>query len=672
MLLYLLSLCLASSALGVINLRADPYYNATLANLHPERAVILTSSTAGMSLNAGLICALDGNISRMAEILDAISSVQLNRSGDSYGRYSDVFTSPWTFSSNTNTFISMYTSMCIRKCGAALKRMSPSTYQSILTSARMSTQYLVRRQAGGSAVTINYTNMYLGTMHVYTMWGDILGNDTLVSMGHDMLKAWIDQTNNYGVSEYNAQSYLGLDLGLLQDMARNGPQIIRKDAAIALDLFPGAGLTGGPTARSYRYTRLRSATSVWYSAFQFPAWNISGLSTILRGSGLDLYSVDLFNQPDISPWGPSEASGQYLQWPTKSYRGKFTLSSRTQLGSDRSNYVSPGVSIGAAGYYNAADISLVGLFTSFSLPPLYLVTDILGDPYCSGASSINGHCTHPSGVRINVQKAGTILAGVSWDNSTLRDNTTASTNIIVPLGVDEILINGKTPSLTMNTSVDLPLNTVVSVRHNNGSIVFRVLQATTGVTNDRSPVTLRWIVEPGGQNIVGRVAIFHRLQPSAQWVPEQTIALVAFEAKTISSAQDVLDMVANVKTATYTSNLSEGSWTASAVLDGRTLAFSRKVAYVGQRLTIVNLSRTIDGKDDIYPGFSCEQETERVSTTSSGATKVATTQVATTKVSSTEVNVTVVTPTVKVSEAMRFTHHSLLQWIVLLFFVCLA
>ncbi|PRP83684.1 hypothetical protein PROFUN_03839 [Planoprotostelium fungivorum] len=605
----LLLFCVTTAcAVGGISMLNDPYYNITVSKIRPESHG--SSETRGVADYTGMICALNGNLTKMAQYLDSLHSVQnKNASSLDYGRF------PWywtqkddmsTSDSNANNFIASGTAYCLRQCGDGLKRVSPSTYQAALTSGRISILWMRSQMKRYNKYVPSYTNMYVSTIHLFVMWGTILGDDVTVMDGHNMLKLWINTTQTSGIAEYSAQTYIGMSIDMFQNLARNGPELIRQDALVALELvwreltatyFSGAGYTGGSESRTYNYGYLPTYATIWFAAFQFPHWTTQDVSLVLNGKGLSTNPLDLFKQPDITPWGPSTTSQRYLQWPTKSYRGKF----KSDVGADRSSWSSPGVSIGAGGYASAADVPVVGLFANFSMASLYVMTDDVGDPYCTGASRTTGHCEHPVNVRVNVQKGGTVLTGITWNNGTEISNKEASTNVIVPLAADEILINGRSISRAMNTSVDLPLDTIVSVRYKTGAIVFRILTATTGIASDMSSVKVKWIVEPGSYGgTVGRLAIFHRTAShTAAWAPDQAAALLAFHAKTVQFPSEVALMPNGCR------NLS-----ASANIDGHTLSFRRRLTHMKYWSVLVELARSIDGREDKYPAFDCYEETE--------------------------------------------------------------
>ena len=353
-------------------------------------------------------------------------------------------------------------------------KFDPAFKAELIKSARGLVAALSRRQFKTPA----YTNIYLkNTLSLLTI-GLAINDENAVSLGRSRLKDWIDFTREYGITEFNSPTYIGVSLDVLQTGFRYTRGADREQIRQILDYFwteaaanhMGDGLSG-PFSRSYDFTSARARIDGYYANVGLPFAD----PNFFGNPGSNIYIV-LNDLP--GGYVPPQSILRWASTPTRVVEARWG-SERWQT---RINELTTAYAIGSVGggAVGPQDRLFNVSFAKFNTRNLLVIPDATGAPY--GNAKVVQRDGHVKAVHIPVnlaaaQRDGTVL--LTYDFRPGREKPQLmqfATNVLFPMTADMVTLNGKEIQSTSRTT-NATANPTLAIRVGSACVVTRVLAA---------------------------------------------------------------------------------------------------------------------------------------------------------------------------------------------------
>jgi hypothetical protein len=364
-------------------------------------------------------------------------------------------------------------------------------------------------------VKVSYTNIYLMKLANLVMLGEILHDPAAIAEGKADLETWLDFTRSNGISEYDSPTYSAIQLVDLEDIYLAPPDAETKARVkvaldylwsdVAANYFAGRECLGGPVSRSYEFLYQDGTLQNHYY--------LEGVAPAPIGN--DHLGGVWLNASRPDDYHPAPAILDLARIPERITVQRFG----TDAGQDRYNYITPDFAIGSASaWYGPQDLAVCAEFVSAKkLPAVAVVADAFDAPF--GLTKIadkSGHLKpkHLKALIAAVQEKGTILevCDLSGDLPHTRSKTIA-TNIVLPVGVDALYLNGK--KLSANRPFNLPADekATVCLREGNAALAVRIF-AADGCMGQPAEYAVKY---DGNEAGAGRLVAYHyRGRPARQ------------------------------------------------------------------------------------------------------------------------------------------------------------
>ncbi len=499
-----------------------------------------------------------------------------------------------------------------------------------------------------------YTNIYVQSAVSLVLLGEAIGDSAMASAGYDRLDAWYAFTQLGGVAEYISPTYTAVDINAL-NMAYlfaldPGEHIKAKNALdflwtdVKANVFPATGNLAGAHSRDYDWMQgvddIAMNLQLWFEA------DLDSLSTLggsLTGQMTNLQNILLYENAiaassyhpswDSLPVSSDVSRGRFISeaFPTSITSGGLPGTVGT-----RENYVTPDFALGYSNPATGAQNKNVNLSlntTKQGFPNITVVPELYDDPY--GEEDDNAFATPggPTGVEVRnhislhpacAQKGGALLTTFDLDANTGAAIGYLTTNILLPINADTILVNGLAvdpATLSGPSETSLALGGWVEIREQNTAVAIQmvVLDELAGLVpqsvlkvdtfnyyafvQNQIPETQATLVPTTAL----RWTVYHYRGPAPQTFTQQHLrGAIVMIAQHVATDQDWAAFVAGVgSSAITTSTSTDGTtWTARVALDGSSsLEVSRSTSSAGVFQSFVDGVQvptptfTVDGRD---------------------------------------------------------------------------
>jgi len=167
-------------------------------------------------------------------------------------------------------------------------------------------------------------------------------------------------------------------------------------------------------------------------------------------------------------------------------------------------------------------------------------------------------------------------------------NLSLKTNFIIPLNVDEIMIDGYVAPTSNNTNLALSPDSVVVVRSGNGAIGIRLLSSQMSSNSSikirtdgpgklmpvNTTYSYMWQVDGTGlSHGSGRLAVSHKLLGDTN--PQSYPVVFLWVTAQINTETDVSNLAKIVSTATFSQSVNGGNWNVKVSVGGDDLSITR-------------------------------------------------------------------------------------------------
>lgn len=343
-----------------------------------------------------------------------------------------------------------------------------------------------------------YTNIAIMNFQNLILLGELFDRKDVLDEGKRRLDDFMIHTALNGISEYSSPTYTGVDLGCLHllwqfttspDVRDKAERLLRLFwSDLAASAFIPAGRLAGTHSRDYDYLR-----------------GFGLVDAFLKGAGI-IPTPDGKTPPQPGPWRNSS-------WrPGKDITGLATVTPRfvEQIWGDsraQNRYLWAGqhIALGVSGAcYHNMDIPLAVNFASDSpIPRGYFIADGRRDPY--GKKVIPEGGAHMKTLHLKpfwagVQKGQDALGLVVYrQQDILPTNPTLESHLVLPTGVDEILLNDEPIQLHRGQPLTRLLKPadILFVRSGGGAVGVRI-PWSRNILGDNAQAALVWDDNPFG------------------------------------------------------------------------------------------------------------------------------------------------------------------------------
>lgn len=361
----------------------------------------------------------------------------------------------------------------------------------------------------GRNIPADAGNVFLISAVDQLLIGEIARDERAVAESAARLTNYLSIARSRGINEYVSPNWTSTQLGVLlighNYTTQPEPKRMLESVAkfvwsqVAANVVPRRGLLGGPHSREVDFVH----GSGTIDAFLF----LEGLRATPPqltpfSDGLRAYLNDV-------EWGfrPDEKILKLAELPDAGGDRLVRMRWGINTGNDRYFYLTPDFAMGSSsmtGWPNDKKLT-VEFPTPKPIPTIWVVSDPFDAPY--GRLMRQGRPIPPMHINEKitaVQDKGTLLAIMNYrqDLAALQQlPPTVGTNVIVPLGADQVLLDGKPIVVAENATkpFELPATTdsVVIVREGTGAVAMRIFVAD-GAAGQQPVVQLKYDGNPWG------------------------------------------------------------------------------------------------------------------------------------------------------------------------------
>ena len=472
--------------------------------------------------------------------------------------------------------------------------LSPA-FKKTLTSHLAASIAAIRRHK----VKVTYTNIFLMKTVNMILLGEASGDQSAISEGYSMLDQWLACTHSNGICEYDSPTYYATDLGSLEMgyMFARKPEA-RKKFKECLDIFwtdicsnffPERGSLSGPHSRDYDFLFGSGGINI--------ALYLEGLRNKFSTKEIDLEKVfALIGQGEIG----YHPSAQILSLSKKPERVVLQRWNPDPT-KDRYNYITDTFAIGSANGDSGPQDKVINIqFSDERLPDITVVADNTDHPFGKNKTKDkSGHSKpkHIASRPLVLQSKGNLLVMLDLDATKESQSPSLSTNVLLPAGAHEFLVDGQKMSISDNLKAILNRrSTSIAVSSGDTVLAFKVF-AADGAGGQGAQLMLK-ADDEALRNGVVRLAIYHH-QGKAQELSEKNVRVgLLFKIKKCSSEEKLREFIQSLDQTKVASATNNNLWTVSAQVDGdlmeATYDLNSHVAAV----------RRINGKEIKMPVFS--------------------------------------------------------------------
>lgn len=359
-------------------------------------------------------------------------------------------------------------------------------------------------------VKIDYTNIFVMKAWGLIALGEALGRADVADDGYRRFDAWMAWTAKYGIGEYGAVVYYGIDLDSLALIARFAGRAEARAQAerairyvwtdLAANWWAPGDRMGGTNARTYDYLFGKGYTEAH-------TWTAGWLRTRpeLEGAGwLGGVQPNLSTFRDAVMWRPEP------EW-TEAIRADVPRAVVQQWGERPEhravNWIGRRVSLATSGAARSRDerTLVANLGDSPAVPQLTMFMEGRGDPY-GLKKLVGGKALHFVPFIATVQRGPEVLQVLSDDplktdpRNKAGDLVYFATQFTVPAAA-EVWIG----DMPVQPGVTVPAGAAVCVRLGDAVLGLRVLLATT---TKGEAATIRFLADAPG-DVVRRLTVIH-------------------------------------------------------------------------------------------------------------------------------------------------------------------
>ena len=365
-------------------------------------------------------------------------------------------------------------------------------------------------------VPLRYSNIYLMKLANLLLLGQAIGDDAAVAEGKANFETWLAYTRTNGVTEYDSPTYSPIQadcLALAHNLTSDTALKVRLKAALdfywadfAANYFPGRQTMTGPASRNYNQGFLFSDANAEYLYY------LTGLRSRPPADTFLTDSVRAWTVARMSDYQPSRELLELAALPERVVRSKFGAGP----GQDRYVWITPELSLGSASaYHGPQDRRICAEFASEKkLPLLGFVVDALDAPYGLVRSADRGghskphHLTH---LLATVQDKGFLLALMDLSPAIQSGEfTNLASNVLLPVKVDQIVLNGTRVDSTKPFNLAAGADSVVGLREGKAAVAVRLFAA-----DGAGGCAPSWKLEfDGNAQGAGRLSVHHYIGPA--------------------------------------------------------------------------------------------------------------------------------------------------------------
>ena len=354
-------------------------------------------------------------------------------------------------------------------------KLSPEFRRAALPHVRAALVAIKRHR-----VPVGYSNIYLMKLVNQLLLGQAIDDAEAEGDGRANFATWLAATRAGGVTEYDSPTYSPIQAdclvaaySLIQDPALHAQLGAVLDfywADFAANYFPARQTMTGPASRNYNSGFLFSDANAEYSYY------LAGLRSRPPAGSLLNSTVQSWAMAKWAGYQPSAATLALARLPERVVRSRFGLGP----GQDRYEWLIPELALGcASAYYGPQDRVLCLEFASEkNLPLLGFVADPFDAPFGLVRSTDRGGHNKPHHLphRIAaVQEKGLLLALLDLAPGVATGTfTNLASNIILPVGVDELELDGKRIDGTKPFDLAAGPGSVVGLREGRGAVAIRL------------------------------------------------------------------------------------------------------------------------------------------------------------------------------------------------------
>jgi hypothetical protein len=471
----------------------------------------------------------------------------------------------------------------------------------------------------GSALTDNYTNVWLLNASAQILLSGVPGLEASVSAGAltqgiGEVTQWNQLTAESGIIEYDSPTYYGVDLEALapayvfvddahRSVIQQALDSMWRD--IAANYFASRESVSGSHSRNYNF--LESYGGVDWHTYML-GWRPDVPQTVAEPAIERAILLDLTQHSNayVPAAGVVAASGTCTRVVASRW-GSSTV------GATRYNVVTPTYALSSVSAgFGPQDQQFVAELGDHDLPVVSVVVDDTNDPYGDEPVTM-GIFSKPEHVvprPLGVQQNG-YLFGMLEITPNLT-STSLATNVIFPLGAQTVMLDDEAIAAAVHT-IGASTASVLGVRDQGACIAARILLADPYASTVNARLEL--VVDAAGLSLnVGRLVAYHAL-PSADagtldcttaWTSGaaplscQPRAALVMAAAACSSDADLSQLMSSVRTAMLTTtDPAATTWTASLNLAGAVYSGAR------DRTTGQIVTQSVDGTAMSFAAALC-------------------------------------------------------------------
>ena len=365
-------------------------------------------------------------------------------------------------------------------------------------------------------VPLRYSNIYLMKLANLLLLGQVVGDNAAVAEGKANFETWLAFTRTNGVTEYDSPTYSPIQadcLALAHNLTSDPALKVRLKAVLdfywadfAANYFPGRQSMTGPASRNYNAGFLFSDANIEYRYY------LAGLRSKPPADTFPSDAVRAWTVARLNDYRPAPKTLALAGLPERVVRSKFGAGP----GQDRYVWITPDFSLGSASAYHGPQDRRIcaELASEKKLPLLGFVVDALDSPFGTVRSTDRGGHSKPHHLPqllATVQEKGFLLTLVDLSPALASGEfTNLASNVLLPVKVDQLVLNGTRVDSTKPFELPADANAVVGLREGKAAVAVRLFTAT-GAAGCAPPWKLEF---DGNEQGAGRLAVHHYRGPA--------------------------------------------------------------------------------------------------------------------------------------------------------------
>lgn len=403
-------------------------------------------------------------------------------------------------------------------------------------------------------VPLNYSNIFLMKLANLLLLGQAMGDGDAVAEGKAHFETWLAFTRTNGVTEYDSPTYspiqadcLALAHNLTSDPTLKAKLKTTLDfywADFASNYFAGRQTMTGPTSRNYNQGFLFSDPNIEYRYY------LAGLRSKPPADTFLSDSVRAWTVARMNDYRPAPEILALAGLPERVVRSKFGPGPEQ----DRYVWITPDFSLGSASaYYGPQDRRICAeLASEKNLPVISFVVDALDAPFGLVRSTDRGGHSKPHHLPqllATVQEKGFLLALVDVSPAIqVGEFTNLASNVLLPVGADQMMLNGKIVDPAKPFDLTADANAVVGVREGKAAVAVRLFAADGAARQ-----TPAWKLEFDGNTDGAARLVVQHYRGSTRKLTEKNVwcglIMLAARCETDGEFTAFLKRAANIKLA---------------------------------------------------------------------------------------------------------------------------